>query len=154
MLSSNSIKSIIFGLEDALVSTTGLVVGVAIGSGDKPTVLLAGIVGLCVEASSMASGEYLSQTTGSQKTKIKLATLMFISYLVGGLFPILPIFFSTTGYFVISSILSSLIGLALLGWGKAIVLKQNPLNSSLQVLLIGGGSMAIGLLAGKFFQLR
>jgi len=149
MLSKDYIRSIIFGLEDALVSTTGLVVGVAIGSGRKETVLLAGIVGLCVEATSMASGEYISQTTGSTQKKIKLATFMFISYIAGGLFSIIPVFIFDKEYIVMSAIISSAFGLLLLGWGKAVVLKQDRKKSALQVVIIGGFSMAIGLIAGK-----
>lgn len=149
MLSRASLKSIIFGLEDSLVSTTGLVVGVAIGSHNKSAVILAGVVGLCVEAVSMASGEFLSQTSGSTQKKFKLGLIMFISYLFGGLFPIIPIFFSSLDYLIVSCVLSSLFGLGLLGWGKGLALNENPRFSALQVLFIGGLSMAIGLAAGK-----
>jgi len=56
----NKIRSIIFGMEDGLVSIWGLVVGVSVGSHSSSTVILAGLAGAVSAALSMAAGEYLS----------------------------------------------------------------------------------------------
>ncbi len=55
-----SVREVVFGLEDSLVSTLGAVSGVAVGSGDVKAVILAGLVLVFVEAISMAAGSYLS----------------------------------------------------------------------------------------------
>lgn len=56
----HSVREIVFGLEDSLVSTLGTITGVAVGTGDRFVILLTGIVLVVVEALSMAAGSYLS----------------------------------------------------------------------------------------------
>lgn len=55
-----SIREIVFGLEDSLVSTIGVVAGIAAGTGDQQIVILSGSVLVVVEALSMAAGSFLS----------------------------------------------------------------------------------------------
>ncbi len=57
---SGTLRAVIFGVSDGLVSNLSLVMGVA-GAAAQPTfILLAGIAGLLAGASSMAAGEYIS----------------------------------------------------------------------------------------------
>jgi len=62
----SSIRELIFGLEDGIVSTGGAVVGIAAGTGDKKVVVLSGIVIVIVEALSMAAGTFLSSKSKRQ----------------------------------------------------------------------------------------
>lgn len=55
-----SIREVVFGLEDSLVSTLGVVIGVAAGTEDRGVVILSGAVLVVVEALSMAAGSFLS----------------------------------------------------------------------------------------------
>jgi VIT1/CCC1 family predicted Fe2+/Mn2+ transporter/rubrerythrin len=58
---SGTLRAVIFGISDGLVSNTSLVMGVSGAStGDPRLVLLAGIAGLLAGAFSMAAGEYIS----------------------------------------------------------------------------------------------
>ena len=59
---SGTLRAVIFGVSDGLVSNTSLVMGVAgaAAGGDLRFVLLAGIAGLLAGAFSMAAGEYIS----------------------------------------------------------------------------------------------
>jgi VIT1/CCC1 family predicted Fe2+/Mn2+ transporter len=58
---SGTLRAVIFGVSDGLVSNLSLVMGVAGASTQEPRViLLAGIAGLIAGASSMAAGEYIS----------------------------------------------------------------------------------------------
>ena len=58
---SGTLRAVIFGISDGLVSNTSLVMGVAGASTGEPRfVLLAGIAGLLAGAFSMAAGEYIS----------------------------------------------------------------------------------------------
>ncbi len=58
---SGTLRAVIFGVSDGLVSNLALVMGVAGASaGDNGFVLLAGIAGLLAGAFSMAAGEYIS----------------------------------------------------------------------------------------------
>ncbi|MEX2011592.1 MAG: VIT1/CCC1 transporter family protein [Chloroflexota bacterium] len=57
---SGTLRAVIFGVSDGLVSNLSLVMGVA-GAAAHPTfILLAGVAGLLAGASSMAAGEYIS----------------------------------------------------------------------------------------------
>lgn len=58
---SGTLRAVIFGVSDGLVSNLALVMGVAGASGGEGSfVLLAGIAGLVAGAFSMAAGEYIS----------------------------------------------------------------------------------------------
>jgi VIT1/CCC1 family predicted Fe2+/Mn2+ transporter len=57
---SGTLRAVIFGVSDGLVSNLSLVMGVAGASGASNFILLAGIAGLLAGASSMAAGEYIS----------------------------------------------------------------------------------------------
>jgi VIT1/CCC1 family predicted Fe2+/Mn2+ transporter len=58
---SGTLRAIIFGVSDGLVSNTSLVMGVAgAASGEPRFILLAGIAGLLAGSFSMAAGEYIS----------------------------------------------------------------------------------------------
>jgi VIT1/CCC1 family predicted Fe2+/Mn2+ transporter len=58
---SGTLRAVIFGVSDGLVSNLALVMGVAGAShGEGSFVLLAGIAGLLAGAGSMAAGEYIS----------------------------------------------------------------------------------------------
>ena len=58
---SGTLRAVIFGVSDGLVSNTSLVMGIAgASSGESRFILLAGIAGLLAGAFSMAAGEYIS----------------------------------------------------------------------------------------------
>ncbi len=57
---SGTLRAIIFGVSDGLVSNLSLVMGVAGASDQGSLILLAGIAGLLAGAFSMAAGEYIS----------------------------------------------------------------------------------------------
>lgn len=58
--SGGALRAATFGINDGLVSNLALVMGIAGGTGDSQTVLLAGVAGLMAGAFSMASGEWVS----------------------------------------------------------------------------------------------
>jgi VIT1/CCC1 family predicted Fe2+/Mn2+ transporter len=54
------LRAAVLGSNDAIVSTSSLMVGVAASQAARPAVLVAGVAGLVAGAMSMAVGEYLS----------------------------------------------------------------------------------------------
>lgn len=62
----SKIRDLVFGLEDSLVSTLGVVIGIAAGTSDRAVVILSGIVLVAVEAISMAAGSFLSAKSHRQ----------------------------------------------------------------------------------------
>ena len=92
------LRALLFGLQDGIVSTTGVVVGISAGVSDKAIIILAALVAVSVEASSMAAGQYTSEKAVHQMDRegkhtdslVVGAVIMFLAYLVGGSFSIIP----------------------------------------------------------------
>ncbi|GAA5019500.1 VIT family protein [Terrabacter aeriphilus] len=59
----NWLRAGVLGANDGIVSTAGVVVGVAGATSDKGSIVLAGIAALAAGAMSMAAGEYVSVST-------------------------------------------------------------------------------------------
>ncbi len=59
----NWLRAGVLGANDGIVSTAGLVVGVAGATANRTTILTAGVAGLVAGALSMATGEYVSVST-------------------------------------------------------------------------------------------
>jgi VIT1/CCC1 family predicted Fe2+/Mn2+ transporter len=57
---ANWLRAAVLGADDAIVSTSSLMIGVAASSASKMAVLVAGVAGLVAGSMSMAVGEYVS----------------------------------------------------------------------------------------------
>lgn len=69
----NWLRAAVLGANDGLLSTAGLVLGVAAATTDRPAILVAGMAGLVAGASSMAIGEYVSVSTQRDTEKALIA---------------------------------------------------------------------------------
>lgn len=56
----NRLRAAVLGADDGIVSTAGLVIGVAGATADRAAILTAGLAGVAAGAMSMAAGEYVS----------------------------------------------------------------------------------------------
>lgn len=152
------LQSAMFGFNDALVSTTGVIVGISTGTGSKSVVILAGVVTILVEALSMGSGQYLSsksahQLSNSESFRIPLVSgvIMFVSYFLAGLVPLLSIVLFPIESGRNIAIGTSLLALLVLGYAKGKIVKVPPLRSAIEVLVIGGFATVIGIIVGTIF---
>lgn len=153
-------RSVMFGLQDGLVSTTGVVVGISAGVSDPAIIILAAFVAVTVEASSMAAGQYSSEKAVHQMDKsgkhkdvlIIGASLMFLSYLLAGLVPILPFLIFPPDSARIISIAAALTTLFVIGYFKGKFVEHKAFRSATEMLIIGGLATAIGLLVGTFLK--
>ncbi|MFC7487630.1 VIT1/CCC1 transporter family protein [Knoellia sp. CPCC 206453] len=59
----NWLRAAVLGANDGIVSTAGIVIGVAAATTERSTILTAGLAGLAAGAMSMAVGEYVSVST-------------------------------------------------------------------------------------------
>ncbi len=156
-------KSFVFGVEDSLVSTVGLLSGVALAGVPSQTVVLTGIVLIFVEAFSMAAGEYLSeheteeyqqQGAVSPRTSLIASAIMFASYLVSGFIPLTPYFLFSVSYDALPySIGAALVALFCLGLIGARVTQTSYLRHALRMLGVGGAAILVGILAGQLVGL-
>ncbi|MFR9794985.1 VIT family protein [Streptomyces sp. MS06] len=69
----NWLRAAVLGANDGIVSTAGLVVGVAGATSDRGALLTAGLAGLLAGSMSMAAGEYVSVSTQRDSEKAALA---------------------------------------------------------------------------------
>jgi VIT1/CCC1 family predicted Fe2+/Mn2+ transporter len=68
----NWLRAGVLGANDGIVSTAGLVVGVAGATTDRAALLIAGVAGLVAGALSMAGGEYVSVSTQADTERAAL----------------------------------------------------------------------------------
>lgn len=154
-------RSVIFGFEDALVSTTGVVVGISVGTSQQEMIVLAGLVTIAVEALSMAAGQYLSERTvhemdinHTHKDSLYVgAGLMFLAYALGGLIPLLPILLFPFKYATTASVIFAFLGLFTLGYVKGLIVGVPRFRSAFEVLIVGGLATIIGLIVGLVLKI-
>jgi vacuolar iron transporter family protein len=154
------LRSLVFGFQDALVSTTGVVVGISAAIHDPKIIILSAMVTISVEALSMAAGQYLSEksvhdlpTSHHHDNLIFGSLFMFFSYLIGGFIPIIPIFFTHQPLTSIMSVTFAFVGLFLLGFFKAKLFAGKIWRSAIEMLLVGGLATLIGLFVGLIFRI-
>jgi VIT1/CCC1 family predicted Fe2+/Mn2+ transporter len=152
-------RNFVFGVEDSLVSTVGLLSGVAVAGVEESTIFLTGVVLILVEAFSMGVGSFVSEESVEElQTKKEvspanslLASLvMFFSYVIAGLIPLFPYTFFTLNIAFPSSIILSIVSLFILGVIRAQVVGLNILKHGIKMAAIGGMAIIAGVLVGKF----
>lgn len=67
------LRELVFGLDDGMVSTMGVITGIAAGTGSRLLILLSGLVVILVEALSMAAGSFLSNKSEEELERKLLA---------------------------------------------------------------------------------
>lgn len=150
-------RNFIFGAEDSLVSTVGLLSGLASAQVATEHIILTGVVLIFVEAFSMAVGSFLSQRATEEYGALREPPIgpsllaggtMLFSYFVFGFIPLAPYVFLSPAYAPILSVLASLIALAILGVASARILKSNIIHNTLRMTLMGGVAIALGASVG------
>ncbi len=153
-------RNFIFGAEDSLVSTVGLLSGVAIAGMDRKDIIVTGAVLIFVEAFSMAVGTYLTQratepdrqqTATRTRRDILGSIVMLTSYFGSGLIPLLPYIFAQPGRALPYSVAAGLAALFILGIVSAKILKTNIARNAVRMLLMGGCAIALGVFVGTWF---
>jgi len=155
-----TVRNLIFGAEDSLVSTVGMISGIAIAGVPRATILLSGTILIFVEAFSMAAGSFLSERGTEEMVEKKNRPLryslfggiiMFFSYFVSGFVPLLPYLISNVALAFKISVGASLVALFILGIWSARTFGAPVFRSGLRMLLIGGIAIVLGILVGNFF---
>jgi VIT1/CCC1 family predicted Fe2+/Mn2+ transporter len=80
------------------------------------------------------------------------AVIMFFSYLVGGMFSIIPTLLFRQPEARIIAIMSSFVGLFLIGYLKGYLVEHKPLRSAIELFIIGSIATTIGLIVGHFLK--
>ncbi len=153
------VRNTIFGIEDSLVSTVGLLSGVAVAGLSRGEIVTAGIILIFVEAISMAAGSFLSEQSSREydahgempaSHAVVGGVIMFFSYFLSGFVPLTPYFFLDVAHALPYSIVASGTTLFLLGFIGAYRFGINAWRGGIRMLVIGGAAIAVGIVVGHF----
>jgi len=157
-ISASYLRNFVFGVEDSLVSTAGLLSGIAITGMPRNSIFVAGIVLIFVEAFSMAVGSFLSERSAAEYIEKKEVSasdsvldgiIMFFSYFISGFIPLFPYIIMNTENAFWFSIVLSLIALFLLGVVGAKISGRNIFKSGFRMAIIGGIAIGVGITVGR-----
>lgn len=160
------VRETIFGLEDSLVSTLGVVVGVAAGTDSRYIVVLSALVVIVVESLSMTAGAYLSNKSQMEvdlaegkrgflsdkhlvRQPVIESLVMGVSYILGGFISVLPFFFMEPFDAILPAVIISVLALFSVGFIKGRVARLNPIKSGLEMSLVSLSAAGLGFLVGK-----
>lgn len=169
----NWLRAAVLGANDGIVSTAGLVMGVAGATTDNGAILIAGVAALVAGSISMAGGEYASvsaQRDSEIASRIKhegahrkfsldehvspmsAAVASFISFALGSVLPIIAITGPWVEYREVATIVSVVFSLAITGYVAAIIGGAKPLRPVLRNVIVSLITMAsaygVGMLLG------
>jgi len=150
------IRNLTYGIEDSLVSTAGVVVGVASAGFSFPAIIATSSILILVEASSMSFGAFISDANFLKASNTKYTTLqvlgyaavMFLSYTLAGLLTIVPFIFK------LENAVHYSVALAMIALFILIIVSQRDLAKALLLTTIGGAIMLASIYAGKAFAIK
>ncbi len=152
-------RNFVFGAEDGLVSTVGLLSGVSFAGLAAREIILSGVILIIVEAISMAAGVYISEDTekeidpSEKENQLNDAAVMFFSYALIGMIPLLPyIALDDTNIAFYWSIIASLIALFAVGLVKGFFIHSHPLKGALKITAIGAIVIGIAVSIGSLIS--
>ena len=160
---ANTVRAGVFGVQDGIVSTFGLVMGVAGAQVSPEAVLIAGIAGAVSGAVSMGAGEYVSVKVqrelleargdghdwGGTVSPSRAAMANSGLFVLGASFPLLPFLFLVGLPAVATSTVLSVTALFVAGALLTRMTKRSPVASGMRMLIIGGGAGVLGYLVGS-----
>ncbi len=162
---ADSVREIVFGLEDSLVSTLGTVTGIAAGAGSTYIVILSGLVLVAVESLSMSAGSYLSSKSAAEvitavegvEGKAEVAHIrpvrngivMGVFYLVGGMVPLVPYFLLPIDLAYGPSIAATALCLFALGAWKSRLAKRPIVSGGMEMVSVSLGAALLGFIIGR-----
>lgn len=173
---ARSMREIVFGLEDSLVSTLGAVVGIAAGAQNRDMVILSGLVLVVVESISMSAGSYLSSKSAEEAEEevereekkkvvhplnqhpVRAAVVMGTFYVLGGCIPLAP--FLLLPLETASGVAVVITGstLFLVGMFASWISRRSLIRGGLEMLVVSlsaaGAGYLIGSLVSKVFNIN
>ena len=153
------VRSVIFGINDSLVSTVGFLAGISVAGVPQTTVVLTGLIYALVEAFSMAAGSYLSEESGREyrfgvqrtnKPEFFAAVLMFFASIGGAIIPLAPYLVVAGSQALLVSVTFSILGLFLLGAATARFSRLPAFARGMRMVFVGGMAILLGVLVGSF----
>ena len=151
------LRTIVFGINDSLVSTVGFLAGISVAGVPRATIILTGIIYALVEAFSMAMGDFLSEESAEEymshsnvndRQSLISAILMFTSCVLASLIPLIPYIIFASGTALIASISLSVMSLFIVGALSARFSRLPMLWRGMRMALLGGAAIVMGVAIG------
>jgi VIT1/CCC1 family predicted Fe2+/Mn2+ transporter len=154
------LRSVMFGIENSVISTAGLIAGISVGNGTQRVVILGATVAIVIEAVAMGVGEYLSDDAVQELDKLKRhadnsllsGLMMMVSGTIAGLIPLVPVIVFDYPLSLYVSIALALATLFAVGFTKGKVLNSSPLRGGLKIFFVGGVATLLGVIVGLIFK--
>lgn len=146
------VRNMTYGIEDSLISTTGMIVGISAYGASKRDVLVSGSILVMVEALSMAFGAFLSEESFMRASGIpasdawKYGTVMLLSYVLAGMIPLSPYAMSLKNPSAWAT------GLALVGLYALTYFTGRSHADAASLVAIGGAILGISIYVGLKLQ--
>ncbi len=151
------LRTIVFGIIDSLVSTVGLLAGIAVAGTPHMIIALTGIIYAFVEAFSMAVGNFLSEESAEEYTNrsdvadgpsVFAAAIMFASFVLSSFVPLIPYLLFSPHIALPVSITVSVLVLFVVGMISARLANLPRIWRGARMALLGGSAILIGVLIG------
>lgn len=156
-----SIREVVFGVEDGVVQNLTLIAGMVGGGLSNPVIVFAGAINAIAGVLSMSMGTYLSSKAErdvaaandalpEEVGPVRDALVMAAAYAAGAFVPIVPFAFGflSRGAALGVAVVLALFTLFALGYGKAVVSQQRRVRSGLEMLLLASAAGLLGFLLG------
>lgn len=153
------LRSIIFGINDSLVSTVGFLAGISVAGVPTGTIVLTGVVYMLVESFSMAMGDFLSEESAEEyesrsnvkdRPSIISALFMFVSCVLASLIPLTPYILFSANTALVVSICLSVASLFAVGIISARLSRLPLLWRGVRMASLGGAAIVLGVAIGVF----
>jgi len=157
---ANWLRAAILGVNDGIVSTSSIMLGVSAAAANSSATLTAGIAGVVAGALSMAAGEYVSVSSQRDSEKLsgkkheelvsplQAALASAASFVIGGIIPIIAALVASDAFYSWTIVIFSVVALAASGAIGAVIGGGNRVVAALRVLIGGSLAMAITALIG------
>ena len=147
-------KSLVYGGLDGIITTFAVVAGTVGGNLSLATVIILGFSNLLADGFSMAAGDYVS--SADEEDRLHSAATTFISFNVFGLAPLASYVIFTGFLKPQEALLGSFIVvgfvLAILGYVKAKILKQDMKKEIIQTVIIGYVAASVAYFGGVVLE--
>ncbi len=101
--------------------------------------------------------DYIQKKVGLSEFRFELpfrnAAMMFLSFLLGSAFPIVPFIFWDNGPAAITASVLTMVLLFMVGLTKTYFTKRNWFKSGIEMVLVGAGAGAIGYIVGLLLSM-
>lgn len=152
-------RSIIFGINDSLVSTVGFLAGISVAGVPRMTIVLTGVIYALVESFSMAMGDFLSEESAEEyesqsnvndRSSVISAIFMYVSCVLASLIPLFPYIIFAPGTALIVSIFLSVFSLFVVGVLGARFSRLPMIWRGIRMASLGGAAIVMGVAVGIF----